>query len=155
MKISAALEGVKRLYIEAAPLVYYVEENPNYAERMEAIIGAIEDTPIEAVSSVITLTEVLTHPLRLGQTRFEQEYRDILLHSSGFRLLPVTAETADIAAHLRARYNLRTPDALHVATAIGAGCDAFLTNDRDIKRVTALRVLLLDELELGPPLDTA
>ena len=148
MKISDALEGVQRLYTETAPLIYYVEENPTYVAKMNAIIEAIEDRPIEAVSSVITLTEVLTYPLKLGNTRLEREYRDILLHSGGFRLLTITARIAESAAALRARYNLRTPDALHVAAAIDVRCDAFLTNDTGIKRVTEITVLVLDELEL-------
>jgi len=148
VKISDALEGVQRLYTETAPLIYYVEENPTYVAKMDAIIEAIEDRPIEAISSVITLTEVLTHPLKLGNTRLEREYRDILLHSGRFRLLTITARIAESAAALRARYNLRTPDALHVAASIDARCDAFLTNDTGIKRVTEIAVLVLDELEL-------
>ena len=148
MKISDALEGVQRLYTETAPLIYYVEEHPKYVAKMDAIIEAIEDRPIEAVSSVITLTEVLTRPLKLGNARLEREYRDILLYSGVFRLLTITAQIAESAAALRARYNLRTPDALHVAAGIDARCDAFLTNDTGIKRVTEIAVLLLDELEL-------
>jgi predicted nucleic acid-binding protein len=148
VKISDALEGIQRLYTETAPLIYYVEENPTYVAKMDAIIEAIEDRPIEAVSSVITLTEVLTRPVKLGNARLEREYRDILLHSGGFRLLTITARIAESAAALRARYNLRTPDALHVAAAIDVRCDAFLTNDIGIKRVTEITVLVLDELEL-------
>jgi hypothetical protein len=90
VKISDALEGIQRLYIETAPLIYYIEENPTYVAKMDAIMAAIEDRSIEAVSSVITLTEVLTHPFKLGDTQLEQEYRNILLDSGGFRLLPVT-----------------------------------------------------------------
>ena len=41
--------------------------------------------------------------------------------------------------------------ALHVAAAIDASCDAFLTNDLGIKRVTEIKILVLDELELAPP----
>lgn len=58
--------------------------------------------------------------------------------------------TASSAASLRARYQLKTPDALDVATAIEMGCDAFLTNDAGIKRVTELHVLILNEIELDP-----
>lgn len=151
MNIGDALAGIQRLYTETAPLIYYVEENPTYLAKMNAIIEAIEDNPIEAISSVITLTEVLTHPLRLGQARLVQEYRDILLNSKEFRLLPITPRIAESAADLRARYNLRTPDALHVASSIDARCNAFLTNDVGIKRVTEISVLVLDELELTSP----
>ena len=60
MNIREALRGVQRLYTETAPLIYYVEEHPTYVAKMDAIIAAIEEQPIEAVNSVITLTEVLT-----------------------------------------------------------------------------------------------
>jgi predicted nucleic acid-binding protein len=147
VKVSDALRGIRRLYVETAPLIYYVEENPAHVTKMDAIIAAVDSASIEAVSSVITLTEVLVHPLKLGDSHLGQEYRDILLHGSGFRLQAVTASIAEAAAGLRARYDLRTPDALHVATAVEAGCDAFLTNDADMKRVNELKVLILDELE--------
>ena len=55
---------------------------------------------------------------------------------------------ADAAAELRARYNLRMPDALHVAAALSTSCDALLTNDARLKRVQELPILVLDELEL-------
>jgi predicted nucleic acid-binding protein len=151
VNISAALASVQTLYMDTAPLIYYVEENPIYVGKMDAIIEAVDAVSIAMVSSVITLTEVLPQPIRAGNAALEQEYRDILLHSMGYSLLPVTPQVAESAAELRARYNLRTPDALHVATALAAQCDAFLTNDAAIRRVTELRVLLLDELEVDQP----
>lgn len=150
MKIDATFAKTKRLYIEAAPLIYFVEENATYIARMDAIIARIEDRGIETFSSVITLTEVITHPLRLGQTELVEEYRDILLNEGHFRLVSVNAVIAETAANLRARYHLRTPDALHIATALAAKCDSFLTNDRGLKRVEDLSILVLDDLELDP-----
>jgi predicted nucleic acid-binding protein len=91
---------------------------------------------------------VLIQPFRHGTTHLQQEYRDLLLHSAHFQTLAVNAHEAEQAAELRARYNLRTPDAIQVASAIGAGCEAFLTNDLGLQRVTELRVLVLAELEL-------
>ncbi len=153
MRISAALSGVQRLYVEAAPLIYYVEEHPIYVQRVEAIITYIEDTPIEAVSSVVCLTEVLNQPMKNGRSDLVQAYRDILIFGDRFRLWPVSVTIAELAARLRASYGLRTPDALHVATAIEAKCNAFLTNDAGLKRVGEIAALYLDDLELdpGPP----
>jgi predicted nucleic acid-binding protein len=73
----------------------------------------------------------------------------VLYRSRNFRLLPIDAAIAEVAADLRARYNLRTPDALQLATAIKAGCDAFLTNDATLKKVTELKILVLSELQLS------
>jgi len=80
--------------------------------------------------------------------KLQQEYSELLLHSADFETMPIDAETAKRAATARAQYNLRTPDALQVATALEFDCQAFLTNDIPLKRVTELRVLILDKLEL-------
>ncbi|MBC8171810.1 MAG: PIN domain-containing protein, partial [Anaerolineae bacterium] len=99
------------------------------------------------VTSTITLTEVLTKPRRLGDVELENTYRKILLQTRNILILPVVPVIAERAADLRARYNLKTPDALQIATALDAGCDAFLTNDAGIQRVTDLKILIVSELE--------
>lgn len=97
---------------------------------------------------MITLTEVLIHPLRRGDAALQSQYSDLLVNAANFQTLPIDIAAAMSAADLRARYNLRMPDALQVATAITAGCEAFLTNDAALQRVTELRILVLDQLEL-------
>jgi predicted nucleic acid-binding protein len=115
---------------------------------VRAIFALVDSAEIDAFSSVVTLTEVLTMPLAKGNTVYEQAYVDMLLNSNGITLIPVSISIARRAAELRARHNLRTPDAIHVATALEAGCQAFLTNDLGLKRVSEIRILMLDELEL-------
>ncbi|WP_119065697.1 type II toxin-antitoxin system VapC family toxin [Aggregatilinea lenta] len=100
---------------------------------------------------MLTLTEVLIHPLRKGNDPLKQRYHNILVENADFQLLPITARVTESAADLCARYNLRAPDALHIASAIDADCNAFLTNDMRLKRVTEILILVLDELELDSP----
>jgi predicted nucleic acid-binding protein len=90
--------------------------------------------------------EVLVQPIRLNRIDLASRYRQLLLESERFSVLPITVEIAELAADLRARYNLRTPDALQVATALAHRCEAFLTNDARLKRVAEIRVLTLEEL---------
>jgi predicted nucleic acid-binding protein len=103
---------------------------------------------VSGISSVITLTEVLTKPKQTGNQRLEREYRSLLLQSRHVSLVEVDTVIAERAADLRARWRIRTPDALHIATALDAGCQAFLTNDHALRRVTDLQILVLDDLEL-------
>jgi predicted nucleic acid-binding protein len=65
-----------------------------------------------------------------------------------FRLLGITPAVAERAAHLRAKYNIKAPDALQVASAIEAGCEAFLTHDFGLRRITDIKVVIVGELEL-------
>lgn len=145
--IEAELSNVQRLYVDSAPLIYYVEENSAYLERMRKIVGIIDTTDLLAYSSVLTLTEVLVMPLRLGDRRLVQAYQEILLAGDDYEIVAVTPEIAVTAADIRARYGLGTPDSLHVACAVATQCDAMLTNDSDMKRIEELSILLLDDLE--------
>lgn len=151
MKLPAILQGVRQLAFDTAPLIYFVERHPSYFDRMLFIMRYVDRGLIAGVVSTMALTEVLVQPLRAGNATLTERYEAILSNSRDFRLEAVTSTVARQAAELRARYNLRTPDALHVATAIIAGCDAFLTNDSNIKRVNEISIFVLDELELDTP----
>ncbi|MGV2388092.1 MAG UNVERIFIED_CONTAM: PIN domain-containing protein [Microcystis novacekii LVE1205-3] len=94
----------------------------------------------------MTLTEVLVHPLRSGNVELACQYRDILLDQDNLITVPISVEIAEVAAQLRARQNLRTPDAIQIATAMGEGAMFFLTNDARLAAVPDLKVLVLDAL---------
>ena len=61
-------------------------------------------------------------------------------------LIPATRELWEDAARIRADTRLKTPDALHAATALRAGCTLFITNDTDFRRVQGLPIVVLDDL---------
>ena len=151
VRINSALRDVGRLYVETAPFIYYIEENPTYITRMDQIMAAIRQRPIQGICSVVTLAEVLPVPLKAKNAALVQAYEAILLDSREFECVSIDQRTAIKAARLRARYELKTPDALHVAAALEARCDAFLTNDKGIQRVRELQVLVLQELEVDLP----
>lgn len=102
------------------------------------------------MTSTITLTEVLVHPLRNGDAALAHRYLDILLHAPTLAIAPITADIAERAAYLRAAHNLRTPDALQVATALQAGASSFVTNDVRLRNVPGIRVIVLQDLLVGP-----
>jgi predicted nucleic acid-binding protein len=62
-------------------------------------------------------------------------------------LRAVDVEVAERASELRAKYNVRAPDAIHAATSIVEGADAFITNDTRLKRIAEVNVLLLSKLD--------
>ena len=148
VKLGDALSGVTRLGFDTAPVIYFVEANPQYDALVTSVFQQATNGVFQGVTSIVTLSEVLVQPFIRRDIRLQQEYRDLLLNSRNFQTLPIGAVIAERAADLRARYNLRTPDALQIAAALNAGCEAFLTNDAGLKRVTELRIIVLDEIEL-------
>ena len=84
--------------------------------------------------------------LRNGREDLANAYREILLRSPALRAIPLDQQAAEAAARLRAVYNLRTPDAIQIATAIQSGASHFLTNDITLAQVSGISVFLLDDL---------
>lgn len=148
MKLDLALKGITALGFDTSPFIYFVEEHLSYLNIMDEIIRRVDQGKISGYSAVITLTEVLVKPKKLGNTDLEQEYQALLEQSRNFDLVRITEKIAKEAADLRSRYTIRTPDALQIAAAIDVGCQAFLTNDKRLKSVSDLTILVLDELEL-------
>jgi predicted nucleic acid-binding protein len=132
--------------LDTAPLIYFIEENPSHISKLQPFFEAAERGEFRLVTSVVTLIEVLVQPLRSGRADVADEYRDILLRSTSLTTVPLTKEIADEAARLRAFNNLRTPDAIHLGTAIQSGASWFLTNDAGLPKLPGLSMLLVDRL---------
>ena len=148
MKLDDALQGISRLAFDTAPIIYFVEANPAYDELVANIFNRVAAGELEGWTSVISLSEVLVQPIVSGRKDLQKRYRELLLNSANFHTLPITAAVAENAARIRAAYGLRLPDAIQIAFAIDAGCQAILCNDHSMRRVTELQVLILDDLEV-------
>ncbi len=149
MDVETVFSGIKTLAFDTAPLIYFAEErHPAYLEIMDEIIGRVDAGEIKGFASVITLLEVMVYPLQKGDTALEKEYRSLLKESRNFTLISIDPEIALHAANLRSRYKLRTPDALQIAAASFVGCDAFLTNDKRLRNIDGLKIIILDDLEI-------
>ena len=138
----------KTVGMDTAPLICFIEENPAYIEIVDPFFEAVERNEFTVVTSIVTLLEVLVHPVRAGDTKLAQRYRDLLFHSKGLTTISLTQEIAEEAARLRGTYRkIRTPDAIHIATAINANASFFLTNDMSLPSLSNLKILQLDELK--------
>lgn len=76
---------------------------------------------------MLLLPEVLAKPLRTGD---DAELAALGAVLGRLDLRPVDEATARLAVALAAAYRLKAGDALHLATAVGAGADRFVTNNR-------------------------
>ena len=149
MSLSDRLQNVKRLFLDTAPVIYYVEENSRYFDLVETIFYHIYNGSIMAVTSPVTLAECLVHPYLGQETQLQQDFIDVIVGGTNIVFLPIDENMAEHAGELRAKYNIELPDAFQVAVALAADCEALLTNDRRLGRVTELQVLVLDELQAG------
>ena len=137
----------KTVFLVTAPLIYFIEGHSAYQHILSRLFDFNDKGGFSFLTSSVTLLEVLVKPLREGQKAIAEQYRDILITAPGIEIFDVTSIIAEQAAHLRAKYNLRTPDAIQLATCIDLGADYFLTNDNRLKAVREVTVVTVGELQ--------
>ena len=132
--------------LDTAPLIYFIEEHPVYLSTVVSFFQAVSKNELQVVTSTISLTEVLVRPLRQNDADLARQYREILQNSEGISCAPLSSEIAEEAARLRSENNIRTPDAIQMATAILHGAESFLTNDAGLPSIPNLQLLVLNDL---------
>lgn len=137
----------KTVGLDTSPLIFFIEKHGTYIDVVRPSFLAVDRGEMRVVTSTIALLEVLVHPIRCGDETLAHEYNDILLTSPNISTFPLTPAMAQAAAELRAEHNLKTPDAIQLATAIAHGAVAFLTNDRDFGAVSGMDILKVRDLK--------
>jgi predicted nucleic acid-binding protein len=146
MGVKKIIKKHKKIMFDTAPVIYFIEEHKDFGKITDDIFKVIKnDSTYYSFSSVITLTEVLTKPLREGRKDIVEKYRNFLLNSSNFTIYPVDSLIAEKAAELRAQYGLKTPDAIQIAIGIENNGTIFISNDKNLKIVKEIEVMILEE----------
>ena len=134
------------LGLDTSPFIYHLETHPRYGPAAATLFEWLEERGSSAVTSTVTMTELLVHPSRTDDVDRVNRIYAFASTYPNLGWLPTTLDIADEAARLRAKYGLRTPDAIQVATALSAGATGFVGNDRGFTRVADLEILLLDHV---------
>ena len=134
------------IYLDANCFIYSVERIDPYREILDTLWQTVSGGQVKVVTSELTMLEVLVKPLKVGDTFTVTTFRTILRHTPDVQMMPITQPVLEEAANLRATLNLRTPDAIHTATALLNGCRLFVTNDSGFRRISDLPVAVLSEM---------
>jgi predicted nucleic acid-binding protein len=110
------------IFVDTCLVVYAFEDHPRHGGQVRAAFASHAGL---AVSPLVKL-ECLVGPMRSANLALQRYYEEGL---GQFALLDMPEPVFLLAAALRARFNLKTPDALHLATAQFHGCSALWTND--------------------------
>ena len=134
--------------VDSMVFVYHFEGNEEFGPAAGHLLEAAEEGRCRLVCSVISLLEVLVVPKRRGREDLCQVYREMFESFPHLSVMPVDSGVAEIASDLRAAHNLRTPDAIHFATALQSGAEAFVSQDDRLRNlpIQDLRVLPLDQV---------
>ncbi len=149
MELLRSLQG-EIIGIDTSPVIYFIEAG-RFSRVVEPVFKLIDKGECEGVTSTITIIEVLVQPYRIAREDLVKKYTEILLNAKNLRVYPVLSDIAIEAAKLRAKYGIRTPDAIQIATSIYAGASFFLTNDKRLKKVEEIEIVVLSDLEKNSP----
>ena len=135
-----------RVYFDVNPIIYFIEQNAEFARAVIPVFEMLGEGAILAYTSELSLTEILIKPICDDLTDVIQAHKELLLDPQLFTLTKVTRETLLQAAQLGGKSGMRTPDAIHVASAMENHCQFFITNDKKIKSHGSVTVLYVSDL---------
>lgn len=134
------------IFLDTAPFIYFFEQHPDYFPVLELFFNQLYETGAQAITSIITYIELTTQPARQGKKQLVRKYRDYLANSENIALFPLDMTIADHAVELRSQYQLKTPDAIQIGTAVACGADYIITNDKTWQRFDEVKVVLVEHL---------
>lgn len=116
-----------RVYWDTCVVIYRVEQHTPWAERITGQLQRIEG-PLALHVSPLVAMECRVGPLKSGHEELLARYDQFFRHPR-LQWQELDRGVFELATQLRAQHRLKTPDALHLACAVQAGCDQFWTND--------------------------
>lgn len=139
----------KKAFVDTAPFIYFIEKdsnNPQYYEKVKGFFKDGYDSDKKFVSSVITMEEYFVFPYRNKAYSFIDMFNR-LVATIDMEIVEVNQEIAKKAAQIRAEYKgFKAMDALQLAAACLAGCDLFVTNDKQLKQFKEIKCITVEEL---------
>lgn len=145
MGILTLIQG-ERIYLDTNIWIHMFEDVGDFSQALVALFNAIDTGTFAAVTSELTLLEVLVKPIQNNNTDQQEIYTEALTSTDTLSVIPIERSILIQAAQIRGTTKVKLPDAIHVATAISSQCTTFLTNDKQLQTVTALPVVLLSQL---------
>jgi len=137
-----------RVLLDTVALIYFLDDNARYSKTAEETLGRIESGELRGIIANLVFTELLVPLYRAGDSQSATGLTNRLINFHNLEVVALTTEISMEAARLRANHGLRTPDAIHGATAIITRATGILTNDKHLKILTreGLSVWLFDNL---------
>jgi predicted nucleic acid-binding protein len=148
-RLRRRLSGLGTVAVDTSPFIYHLEGHPRYRALTAVLFPWIESPHGAAVTSTLTMTELLVRPMRDENHSLVNAIYALGTTFPHLTWVPPSLAIAERAARVRAQHGLRTPDALQAATALVAGSGTFVTNDAAFRRVQGLDVIVLDDLLAG------
>ncbi len=145
-RLRAFLTAHRHIALDTSIFIYQIDANARYVPFTHHLFRWLERPGSKAVTSTITMAELLVQPYRDLDDHRLDEFHALLATYPNLDWIAPSLEIADTAARIRALHRLRTPDALQAATAVHASATGLITNDQIFERVEGFETLILERL---------
>lgn len=145
LSLLKTIKGIDSVAIDTAPFIYYIEEHKDYIKVIDPLFKLIGQGQLIAYTSIVTLIEVLTRPIEENNNELVVTYENLLTGSENLILVDIDRHVGVESARLRAKYNIRTPDAIQLSAGLSNGAKVFITNDANLKKIKEIKVVVLDD----------
>ena len=129
------------IYLDACCFIYLVEGQPEWRTVVAQRLRNLEPAS-KLITSQLARLECRTKPMRDGNRALLERY-DALFAADRVVVVGVSEHVIDRATDLRARHGFKTPDAIHLATALESSAAEFWTADAALSRCTDIAVTVL------------
>lgn len=133
------------IFIDTSIFIYLFEDHPKYASQIQPIFDSLSENKLTAVTSIITVAEVITKPIEEKHPEVVKQYQEVFQQLPNLSIISPTYDSAIFAAQIRAEYNFHLIDSLQLAMAVENRCKSFFTNDRKLKKFKKLKIVMLKE----------
>jgi len=130
------------LYLDTNCFIYLFENHPVFGYPARSLFSAIERGEYKALSSSLTLLEVMAGPIKCGRESLASEYAELITTFPNLTLHDMNQHVACRAASFRAT-GVKAPDAIHLATAFVYKADCFVTEDSRLRKTEGIRGVAL------------
>lgn len=142
-KSDRELDKYHKIALDSNIFIYYFEKHPEFFEKTRSIFTELEQNNFSAITSIISLTEMLSYPL--SQSAITTTI-DSFYSTPHLKIFELDRAIAIEAARIRREYRFRLPDSIQLATALSSKAQAFITNDQRLKSFKKLKIILLENL---------
>jgi len=133
----------KLIGLDTNIFIYHFQNNPQFGQKAQKIFSQLTTNKTKAITSVITLTELLS--LKRSD-EIILELKNLMLELPNMEIKDISRDIAIEAARIRRTYGYRLPDSIQVATALAGKADMFITNDVKLQSFKEIKIVLLQNL---------
>ncbi|MDP3758373.1 MAG: PIN domain-containing protein [Candidatus Daviesbacteria bacterium] len=139
----SGIKNLKLIALDSNIFIYNLEQNSQYISSTDEIFNRLGLNKLKAVTSIISLTEILSYPKTDSVVK---QITEDFYNTPNLKIIEVGQEVAVEAAEIRRDYGFKLPDAVQLATAVFVKAKAFVTNDHRLKSFKKLKIISLLDL---------